>query len=261
MTKTLKKPHSGARKLFVDRFFKQFNEVREEIHKDDTDLSKLDIFAPFPKDGLLPGRRRWSDLTENEKLVMNLAYAIAEIERSAKTLALIPSLFNSHSTYLEKKRFSRVQQHKRNIGWYLNEVYSFSNRTEYFLKLMKKALIKSRFSKTSTEVATLNSLRSVCIESLRGINEVRGRHVHVRSYFDKALSKIELWEEMAKYISHGTERNFHESLTWKLLRSDRKSWKERTEKNAAQLEELLDYLYHSLDTAKIINKLLEKYEK
>lgn len=259
MIAVIEKPYSGARNPFVERFFKHFHAVRKEIHKNDPDLSEQDIFAPFPKDGLLPGRRRWSDLTKNEKLVMNLASIIAEIERSAETLVLIPSLFTSHSTHLEKKGFSRVQQHKRNIGWYLNEVYSFSLRIHNLLNLVEKTVIASGFSKTSKEVTTLNSLKKICVESLRGINEVRGKHVHVRSYSDKALSDIELWEESAKLpdISYGTKRDLLKSRDWD-LKSDRKSWKERTEKNASQFEELLDYLYYSLDKEKIISKIFKE---
>lgn len=259
MTKTLKKPYLGARKPFVERFFKHFHEVRKEIQKNDPDLSKQDIFAPFPQDGLLPGRRCWSDLTKNEKLVINLAFAISEIESSSETLALIPSLFTSHSTYLEKKGFSRVQQHKRNIGWYLNEIYAFSEKIDTFLGLVKNALTASGFSKTSSEVTTLHSLRNVCIEFLKGINAVRGRHVHVRSYSDKALSDMELWEESAKLpdISYGTKKDLLKSRDWD-LKPDRKSWKERTEKNASQLEELLDYLYYSLEKEKIIAKICEE---
>lgn len=241
------------RRPIADRFFKCAMPIARKIH----------IQNKKRKTGLsLQEGRIWSDkLTSKEDLIMNLSQVMAEIESSLERIAIISNLFTSHSSYHEKKGFSRVQQHRRNIEWYFNEIYTLSERVLKFLKLLKKNALRVGFLKDSAELRLLSMLIDTHVDTVSGIIKLRGHHVHDRSYSDNDLFRVELLEMSLKnYDFHGKDREYlFEDLKFD-LKLDRKRWQERIKKDLLGLEELLGYLYYSLNKEKIMSKVLKGTE-
>ncbi|MBU3978690.1 hypothetical protein KJ980_07595 [Patescibacteria group bacterium] len=206
---------------------------------------------------LLQKQHKGNNLSKYENDILELGQVISEIENSFDLLKLFPKFITTHSSSFEKKGFTRVHQHRKNIEWYLNEVYIFKERVIRFLTLMKRKLIKKHFLKTSTEIQLIDSLKKTFLDSVDGLIKTRGEHVHVFSYQDKDLHHIELLDVAYRTFDLLPEnkKDIYEDLKFYLY-IQRKQWKERIEKNTSILTKLLDYIYLAIEKENLINKTI-----
>lgn len=184
----------------------------------------------------------------NNKPIIKLGQVIAEIETSIDYLKLLPNLFMNHSSYYEKKGFSRVKQHRKKIENYLSEVYILKERVIRMLTLLKKYFIKKKLSKKSEEILLIDSLKKKFIDSLDNLLEVRGDHVHKYSYQDENLYHLELLEISIQNFDYSKEQKEFLSKDFLFfLKQDRKYWNEKVQKDINRLLEQLDIIYSKID--------------
>ncbi len=190
------------------------------------------------------------------KPLMVMGQVIGEIETSIDYLKLVPNIITSHSSYYEKKGFSRVQQHRKKIEGYFSEIYILKERVVRMLTLLRKYLLKKGLSKTSKEILLIDSLEEKFIKNLSKILEVRGEHTHKYSYQDKELYHLELLDVSLKNSDYSKEdiKHLYEDLKFD-LNQDRKHWKERIEKNSDRILNLLDNIYFHIEDNKLIDKM------
>jgi hypothetical protein len=204
---------------------------------------------------LLQEKTNGNTLNKSENELLELGQVIAEIENSIDLFKLFPSLIATHTQSYEMKGFTRVQQHRKNIEWYLNEVYFFKERVTRLLKLIRRKLIKKNFSKTSIEIQLIDRLINNLISSTKNLIEIRNDHVHHFSYQDKDLHHIELLDVAYRTLdlSPLDKKHIYADLKFDLY-IQRKKWKEIIKNNTSNFLKLLDCIYLALAENELINK-------
>jgi len=197
--------------------------------------------------------------TKNETILLDLGQPIAEIETCFQVMDLFPKIITSHSSYYEKKGFSRIQQHRKNIEWYFSEVYILKERTVKLLKILKKKLTSAGFDKNSQEVKLVESIIDGFLKSVDGIIIMRGKHTHEFSYQNEDLYHMELLDLAIKEFDYDNkDKEGLRSDMFFYLKMDRERWKKIISDNNEALEQIMGNIYSSIEKDSLIDKSLSK---
>ncbi len=185
-----------------------------------------------------PGPRRLQRrATEKELFYRRLFEGFSEIHSSLESM-------KNTEVYLRRFPFRGTRitlpgYLKYHVENYFNEVYILEQRVlSYLTKIGREYRRDSRHAEV---LAATRPLFRLVDQSLKGIVNTRGRHVHERRYTDKDLDRLELMNLLTSNQS-GIEE-FSEVLV-PFYRSEyrriRSAWRSRVKKNNEVLVELLD---------------------
>lgn len=243
-----KKTYREYRSYFVENFFTKISPLIRRVQKELMKAHRTDDFNGrfFPK-----------DVSKEEDFILEIGQVIAEIDSIMDRLEMIEKLITSHSTYHEKRGFSRIQQHRRNLDWYFSEVYMLTERIKRLISLFTKE------SKSKKRKDSLRKLKKDFLSTMKNLTETRGQHVHRIAYTDKDLYFIEILEMSSKIeniIGSKKSSKILQPDIYLGLKSDRQKWKKRMQDNREKIEESIGYIYKYLND-KYFKDILRKAAK
>jgi hypothetical protein len=223
----------------LERFQKDFAEVASKVintimenHKSEFEEVFINHFLDF--DGPTEVAR---DMSKDEKFFSKAFYGFGEITKSYDCI-------NDACIYIRRfpyndTNISRVRYLRYNIESYLNEMYILKNRLIAYLKVIERSYKST--TKEDEVKSIIAPLYSIVSESLKGIVNVRGGHVHGTRYSDKDLDRLETIE-LVTIGDYETYKNmFHNHY-----KGTRVKWVKTLKGNNEVVKKLLDFYFDEL---------------
>jgi len=227
---------------------KLYKKIFSELKKILLSMSKKnqDKFSHRLKDEILSRGHKYTRsigrVSEKEKKLINIFRPIGEIFTSLDSLEKIPILIKNfpNSSSFKKHKISRIWYLRYHVENHLNEVYILQQRCNALINQLKK-LLKKRKNKRRHFIL-LESYRKRFNNSLEGLKNTRGRHIHKARYSDQKIERVEMLELMLdeKIFPGG---KIYKDIEYKVVR---KEWYEITSKNFKSLKKLVNALCGTL---------------
>jgi hypothetical protein len=184
-----------------------------------------------------PGPKRLErQMTPTDILFSKLFAGFTEIHNSYYSLLDI-EVYLSRFPY-PKTRVSKTRYLAYNMENYLNEVYILKERLISYCTVIGRVYRQDR---TLTDLkATMKRISNVVQNSLKGVVEARGTHVHRTRFTDEKLDRLALLE----LVNNGPGRipifkTFYDSA----YRTTRKQYAGNVRRNNEEIEKILDVCF------------------
>lgn len=177
------------------------------------------------------------DLQFPEKEVFNTIFTgFTEIMDTYEALEFCETLFSVASP--RSKKVPKEQYIKFLVNNYLQEVYILKERLNTYSTRIKR--IHERAGRNELVSIHIEHLFPYIKDSLQGLVDIRGTHVHSQRYTDMSINEA---SSLALISAHEPE---FESLFSASLSKVRKEWKARIEKNNVLTLEILDKYFKEM---------------
>lgn len=211
-----KKRQNLSTKFYLDKRVKKI--IRKELDKNT---------SRTPKEGFLDA----------------FAWRFSQMESSFDILSRFPILISSTNRSLEKRGMSRVDQFIYHIENYFSSVYIFEQRIKKFSGYIEKSSKKLKCDDVWLKKLKLSQQN--ISKSLESLIEIRGAHIHDRSYYNKDFYSLELFDRLSRHGQTEEDKRKYKGFVKIKLLLQRHKWRDTIKKNNSVCEALLGMLYES----------------
>lgn len=197
--------------LFWDELFKHLKPYLNKSKSKRVQRNVLFGLAGL-NDKIKPSRQK---ITPIEEYLSSLLFNYSELDESLKRFKIISILIKQYPKLAswDKVGLTKTIYLRYHYETFLSEAYLYRERMKLFLNTLKKQCKQKGLSK---EAEYVEKVLKDFLDSLEGVNNVRGRHVHVRRFKNNKIEQLTGLELVLDSFDHLKELRDQE---YKNLRS------------------------------------------